>query len=151
MPHFWDPFRVKTVPGGTEYCAMAIMVLMAETSGITMLLPAYGSSVNGPVVVSPDPIADGNDGRLGNGKSSASVTVNFRTASVQNTPVNGYFWGWPLVNRPVAQVSRSIYGWSAMAIGMVVMCMILGSLRTSAVAKESGTDGSLGLRSSIHF
>ena len=120
VPHIWDPFLVETDLVGTEHCARAIAassdpvdvgngvrfrngkapasatrgngdktVLSAETSDVTMLLPTYGSSV-GHDPGSPDPVEDGNDGRLGNGKSSASAMVNFRTAGDQRMPVNGY-------------------------------------------------------------
>ena len=147
VPHIWDPFLVKTDLLGTDYCARAIAassdagvdlidvgngyrfrngkalalatrgkgdkaVLSAETSDVTMLLSV------GHVPGSPDPVEDGNDGRLGNDKSSPSAMVNFRTAGDQRTPVNGYFGMATVaqlksvVEQPVnhgldAQISRS--------------------------------------------
>ena len=51
VPHFWDPFLVKTDPSGTEHCAMAIAA--SSDTGV-------------------DPIEVGNGDRFRNGKAPAT-------------------------------------------------------------------------------
>ena len=46
----------------------------------SMLLPVSESSIIGHVSGSPNPVVDGSDGRLGSGKSSATLIEIFRTA-----------------------------------------------------------------------